>query len=84
MKGCQQRHRLDPHTTEAQSISVFEGRVVHSRPKGQEQHLLSVGSYLSFFHLGQGSLLRSVIHSRLRRSFLFQLRFPYFPSRMIC
>ena len=32
---------------EVQSISVFEGQVVHSRSKSQEQHLLSIGSYLS-------------------------------------
>jgi len=46
-KGCQQRYRLEPHTIEAQSVSAFEGQVVHSRPKGQEQHLPSVGSNLS-------------------------------------
>jgi len=46
-EGCQTQDRLEPHTTEAQSVSVLEARVVHSRSKGQEQHPLSVGSYHS-------------------------------------
>jgi len=42
------RDKIDwTHTTEAQSVSVLEVWVVHSRSKGQEQHPLSVGSYHS-------------------------------------
>ena len=46
-EGHQSQDRLDPHTTEAQSVSVLGARVVHSRSKGQEQYPLSVGSYHS-------------------------------------
>jgi len=46
-EGCQRQDQLDPHTAKAQSVSVLEEQVVHSRLKGQEQHPLSVGSYHS-------------------------------------
>jgi len=47
-EGRQRQGRLDPHTTEAQSVSVFEGQAIHSRSKGQEQLPLSIGSYHSY------------------------------------
>jgi len=42
------RHKVDwSFTRQAQSVSLFEGQVVHHRSKGQEQHPLGVGSYHS-------------------------------------
>jgi len=46
-EGFQRQDRLDSHTAKAQSVSLCEGQAFHSRSKGQEQHPLSVGSYLS-------------------------------------